>query len=159
VQARRDMMAAHTLYLCALRATGASLLHFIIAKADNPHLHSFMAHHHQPPSPPCGQAELQGGTCGWSSGRRCAQAGGAPGGGTCRRAELFLFGPLLWRDGDGGNDRIDERNGSLRVPWFFSSDLLPNLKRIFSFVESFHSGLFQQNTLKVERSGSVPPYS
>jgi hypothetical protein len=53
VQARRDMAAAHALYLRALRATGASLLHFASAEADNPHPHSSAAHHHQPPpSPP-----------------------------------------------------------------------------------------------------------
>ncbi|TVU10199.1 hypothetical protein EJB05_43711, partial [Eragrostis curvula] len=54
VQARRDMAAAHALYLRALRATGASLLHFASAEADNPHpLHSSSHHHHQPPpSPP-----------------------------------------------------------------------------------------------------------
>jgi hypothetical protein len=53
VQARRDMAAAHALYLRALRATGASLLHFASAEADNPHPHCSAAHHHQPPpSPP-----------------------------------------------------------------------------------------------------------
>ncbi|XP_062193747.1 protein ALTERED PHOSPHATE STARVATION RESPONSE 1-like [Phragmites australis] len=51
VQARRDMAAAHALYLRALRATGASMLHFASAEADHPHLHS-SAHHHPPPSPP-----------------------------------------------------------------------------------------------------------
>jgi hypothetical protein len=51
VQARRDMAAAHALYLRALRATGASLLHFASAEADNPHPHSSAAHHHQPPPP------------------------------------------------------------------------------------------------------------
>lgn len=50
VQARRDMAAAHALYLRALRATGASLLHFASAEADNPHPHS--SHHQPPPSPP-----------------------------------------------------------------------------------------------------------
>ncbi|GJN34489.1 hypothetical protein PR202_gb23153 [Eleusine coracana subsp. coracana] len=49
VQARRDMAAAHALYLRALRATGASLLHFASAEADNPHPHSSTSHHHQPP--------------------------------------------------------------------------------------------------------------
>jgi hypothetical protein len=52
VQARRDMAAAHALYLRALRATGASLLHFASAEADNPHPHSSAAHHHHQPPPP-----------------------------------------------------------------------------------------------------------
>nr|ACL54511.1 unknown [Zea mays] len=43
VQARRDMAAAHALYLRALRATGASLLHFASAEADHPHPHSSAA--------------------------------------------------------------------------------------------------------------------
>lgn len=53
VQARRDMAAAHALYLRALRATGATLLHFASAEAEHPRPHSSAAHHHQPPpSPP-----------------------------------------------------------------------------------------------------------
>ncbi|RLM85350.1 hypothetical protein C2845_PM04G22680 [Panicum miliaceum] len=40
VQARRDMAAAHALYLRALRATGASLMHFSSAEAEHPHPHS-----------------------------------------------------------------------------------------------------------------------
>lgn len=52
VQARRDMAAAHALYLRALRATGASLMHFASAEAEHPHPLSSAAHHQPPPSPP-----------------------------------------------------------------------------------------------------------
>ncbi|KAL6846039.1 hypothetical protein ACP4OV_023487 [Aristida adscensionis] len=55
VQARRDMAAAHALYLRALRATGVSLLHFASAEADHPHPHPHAAagpRRDPPPSPP-----------------------------------------------------------------------------------------------------------
>jgi hypothetical protein len=63
------------------------------------------------------------------------------------RVELFLL----------GNDGTDKKNGSLWAPCFFS-DLLSNLKKIFSSVELFLSASFESNTLKVKRSVFIPLY-
>jgi hypothetical protein len=54
-------------------------------------------------------------------------------------------------------DGRDGRNVSGRVRAKFLRLLVPNLERIFYFVESLRSAPFQPNTLKVERSRSVPP--
>jgi hypothetical protein len=54
-------------------------------------------------------------------------------------------------------DGSDRRNTSGRVRAKFLIALVPNLERIFYFVESSRSTLFQSNKLKMERSRSIPP--